>query len=78
MLEREVKIGGIYKHFKGHIYQVIGIAKDCETLEEKVVYQNTVTGELWLRDEEEFLSLVDKEKYPNVEQIYRFELINKQ
>lgn len=78
MLERKIKIGGIYKHFKGHIYKVIGIAKDSEDLKEKVVYQNTETGELWLRDEEEFLSLVDKEKYPNIEQIYRFELIDKQ
>ena len=78
MLERKIKIGGIYKHFKGHIYKVIGIAKDSEDLKEKVVYQNTETGELWLRDEKEFLSLVDKEKYPNIEQIYRFELTNKQ
>ena len=73
MLERKIKIGGIYKHFKGHTYKVIGIAKDSEDLKEKVVYQNTETGELWLRDEKDFLSLVDKEKYPNVEQIYRFE-----
>lgn len=78
MLERKIKIGGIYKHFKGHSYKVIGIAKDSEDLKEKVVYQNTKTGELWLRDEKEFLSLVDKEKYPNIEQIYRFELTNKQ
>ena len=75
MLERKIKIGGTYKHFKGHIYKVIGIAKDSEDLKEKVVYQNTETGELWLRDEKEFLSLVDKEKYPNVSQKYRFELI---
>lgn len=78
MLERKIKIGGIYKHFKGHIYKIIGIAKDSEDLKEKVVYQNTETGELWLRDEEEFLSPVDKEKYPNIEQIYRFELIEEQ
>ena len=78
MLERKIKIGGIYKNFKGHSYKVIGIAKDSEDLKEKVVYQNTETGELWLRDEKEFLSLVDKEKYPNIEQIYRFELIDKQ
>lgn len=28
-----------YRHFKGNIYKLIGIAKDSETLEEKVVYQ---------------------------------------
>ena len=73
MLEREVKINGIYKHFKGHIYKVIGIAKDSETLEEKVVYQNIDTLELWIRDKQDFLSEVDKNKYPDVEQEYRFE-----
>jgi len=73
MLEREVKINGIYKHFKGHIYKVIGIAKDSETLEEKVVYQNIDTLELWIRDKQDFLSKVDKNKYPDVEQEYRFE-----
>ena len=78
MLERKIKINGKYKHFKGHIYQVIGLAKDSETLEEKVVYENIETKELWIRNKEEFLSEVDKKKYPNVEQIYRFELIDKQ
>ena len=75
MLEREIKIGGIYRHFKGHIYQVIGIAKDSETLEEKIVYQNVDTDELWLRGENDFLSLVDRNKYPDVDQEYRFELV---
>ena len=77
MSERKIKINGKYKHFKGHIYQVIGLAKDSETLEEKVVYENIETKELWIRNKEEFLSEVDKKKYPNVEQIYRFELIDK-
>ena len=75
MLEREVKVHGVYKHFKGHVYEVIGIARDSDTLDEKVVYKNIETGELWLRDVEEFLSLVDKNKYPDVEQKYRFELL---
>ena len=71
MLERKIKIGGIYKHFKGHSYKVIGIAKDSEDLKEKVVYQNTG---LYSWDELKIF----KEKYPNIEQIYRFELIDKQ
>ena len=75
MLEREIKVGQLYKHFKGHIYRVIGVAKDCETLREKVVYENVDNYDLWIRDKEDFLSYVDKDKYPNVEQIYRFELI---
>lgn len=75
MLEREVKIGGIYKHFKGTMHKVICIALDSETLEEKVVYTHQDTGEIWVRDKNEFLSRVDKVKYPNVLQEYRFELI---
>lgn len=75
MLEREVKINGIYKHFKGTTHKVICIAKDSETLEEKVVYTHENTNEIWVRDKKEFLSEVDHQKYPNVEQKYRFEEI---
>lgn len=78
MSVRKIKIGGIYRHFKGHVYEVIGIARDSDSLREKIVYKNVETGELWLRDEDEFLSVVDKEKYPNIEQIYRFELVEEQ
>ena len=68
---REVKPGKKYKHFKGDIITVICIAKDSETLKEQVVYEHN--GQTWVRDKEMFLSKVDKEKYPNVEQVYRFE-----
>ncbi len=76
MLEREIKVNGIYKHFKGTYHQVIGIAKDAETLEEKVIYNHQDNGELWVRDKNEFLSEVDHQKYPDVKQKYRFELVN--
>jgi hypothetical protein len=69
------KSGEIYRHFKGHICKIIAIAKDSETLEEMVVYEHE--GEIWVRPLEIFMSKVDKEKYPNVEQEYRFMLINK-
>ena len=72
---RKIKIHGIYKHFKGHTYKVLTLAKNSETLEDEVVYQNIDTGEVWVRDKVEFLSLVDKKKYPNVLQEYRFELV---
>lgn len=68
---REVKPGKKYKHFKGDIITVICIAKDSETLKEQVVYEHN--GQTWVRDKEMFLSKVDKEKYPNIEQVYRFE-----
>lgn len=76
-MKRKVKVNSIYKHFKGHIYKVIAIAKDSEDESLKVVYQNIETKEIWLRDYDEFISLVDKKKYPEIKQKYRFEELNK-
>ena len=73
---RQIKLGTIYKHFKGHLYKVLNIGKDSETLEDVVVYENIDTKEVWVRPLEMFNSLVDKEKYPNIEQTYRFEETN--
>ena len=70
---RNVNIDSIYHHFKGMDVQVIAIAKDSDTLEDMVVYQHTDTNEYWVRPFSEFISKVDKEKYPDVEQEYRFE-----
>ena len=75
-MERVIEVGKIYKHFKGHIYKVINIATDSEDLSKKVVYENINDGKVWVRDYDMFNSLVDKEKYPDVTQKYRFEEIN--
>ena len=70
----EIKAGQKYKHFKGHVSTILNIAKHTETMEEMVVY--THDNEVWVRPYSMFLEKVDKEKYPDVEQEYRFELQN--
>ena len=72
------KKGEIYRHFKGNLYEVIIIARDSETLEEKVVYKEVNGDAAYVRSLPMFVSLVDKEKYPNVSQEFRFELVQSQ
>ena len=65
----------IYKHFKGDLYLVLDIVIDSETNREMVLYQSLYgDGIKYVRPLDMFLSKVDKEKYPNIEQKYRFEL----
>ena len=72
-----LKIKGIYKHFKGDYYLVEDIAIDSENKEEMVIYRRLYgDGGLWVRPKDMFLSEVDHNKYPNVKQKYRFELQN--
>ncbi len=74
-MEREVKIHGVYKHFKGDYYLVENIATHSETREKYVIYRALYgNSELYIRPYDMFLSEVDYEKYPNVKQKYRFEL----
>jgi len=53
---------GIYEHFKGGRYKVIGTAKHSETLEELVVYEalyENKTSMLWVRPKEIFQESVE-------------------
>ncbi len=53
---------GIYKHFKGHVYKVIGIAKHSESLEEQVIYVSIDDEtDLWVRPATMFLDMIERD-----------------
>ena len=72
-----IKIKGIYKHFKGDYYIVEDIAINSEDSEKYVIYRALYgKNELFIRPLSMFLDKLNKNKYTNVNQEYRFELQN--
>lgn len=70
-----LKINGVYRNFKGDYYLLTDVATHSETKEKYVVYRGLYgNNELYIRPFDMFFSEVDKEKYPEVKQQYRFEL----
>ncbi len=82
--EHIFKPGDIVKHFKRetvdpattrYLYKIIGVATHSEDREPYMVYQALYDdGGMYIRPYEMFMSEVDREKYPDIKQNYRFEL----
>jgi hypothetical protein len=63
---------GLYRHFKGNLYKVIGTALHSETLEEMAVYiPQYGEGKMWVRPLDLFLS----KKLVDGKEVTRFEYI---
>ena len=63
---------GKYKHYKGHLYEVVDFARHSETLEDMVVYRQLYgEGALWVRPKVMFLETVsmDGKAIPRFEKI---------
>lgn len=68
----ELVVGGIYRHFKGNHYQVIGFGRHTENGQELIAYRSmkeTIPFRLWFRPPEIFLGL-------NEQGVRRFELVS--
>ncbi len=89
MTREDLKAGAVVRHFKyetlsesekaekKYLYEIVGLANHTENEEELVIYRALYGKKsLWARPLNLFLSPVDKEKYPFINQKGRFELFS--
>lgn len=85
ILERDIREGDIVRHFKRewvsedtseYLYKVLAFASHTETGERLVIYQALYAPfKICARPYAMFMSEVDREKYPDIRQKYRFEKV---
>ena len=74
---RELKIHGVYRHYKGDNYLVEDVACHSETGEEMVIYRKLYgDGGLYVRPKDLFMSEINHQEHPEIKAKYRFTLRN--
>lgn len=72
MYDRDFQSGDTVQHFKGGFYKIVAIGTNTETEEKMVVYQSLKDQKVWIRPYDMFISKVDRKKYSDADQSYRF------
>lgn len=73
-MDNRITAGIMVRHFKNNVYKVENIVEHVDG-GAVVIYKDMKSGKLWARDYDEFVSEVDKDKYPKITQRYRFEVL---